>query len=250
MTVVLVLDARHAQRVGFSPTIDPRRGLVFVGIEYGAAGGILAAIEAASGRLVWKLETSNYVHSSPWFDADRDLVIVGSNDGRLYAADAATGVERWHFETGGEIKGRPMVDGDGRCFAGSFDGYLYALDAASGRLEWKRRLGYRVFADPLVHGDLVIAGGHSWRVVGIERATGSVRWVATTGGRILGGAARVTDSSVAIGSADGYVYLIDAQTGAVTWRYKTDGPIRSRPALADGLLVIPSCGGPLYAFSV
>jgi outer membrane protein assembly factor BamB len=148
------------------------------------------------------------------------------------------------------------VDGDGRCFVCSFDGCLYALDAATGRRLWRRRAGTCLYFTPLLWEDLVIAGGHSSRLVAFDRASGAVRWVATAGGRIMGGAARVGPRLVAFGAADGVLYLLDAATGRVLDACRTGDEILAVPTFAEepkeseGLLLVPSLDQNLYAYSI
>lgn len=242
-------EVRPGQWVGSSPTRDPSRDRILIGVEYGEAGGSLLALEAQTGRTIWELKARHYIHSSPVYDAARDQVIVGANDYAVYAADAETGALRWQVVTGGEVKGDPVVDAEGRCFVGSFDGFLYALDAGSGEIRWKRQLGKRLQVRPLLVDDLVIAGGSSSRLVAMDRETGSVCWMATTGGAIVGGAALLGDA-VAVGSTDGRLYLLDKATGAHLDVITTAGPIMTTPAVGMGRCVFPSFDGGLWAFSL
>jgi len=50
-------------------------------------------------------------------------------------------------------------------------------------------------------------------------------------------------------SADGQVYALDAATGALRWRFPTEGPVRCAPTLADGRLYVGSDDGRLYCLS-
>ncbi len=242
----LVWDGRMGQWVGSSPAVDPESDRLFIGVEYGEAGGSLLALDAETGRKIWELRARHYIHSAPCFDRDRRQVIVGANDHAIYAADATDGGLRWKVVTGGEVKGDPILDGQGRCFVGSFDGFLYALDAETGAILWKRQLGRRLQVRPLVVDDLVIAGGSSSRLVALDRASGEVRWMATTGGPIVGGAALFGDY-VAVGSMDGSLYMLDKRTGEFVDGLTTAGPIMSTPGVGMGLCVFPSFDGGLWA---
>jgi outer membrane protein assembly factor BamB len=245
----LIWETQPGQWIGSSPAIDATRNHMLIGTERGNNGGSLVALNADGGSLVWELKTGGYIHSSPCFDAPRNQVIVGSNDFNVYAADADTGAERWRFHTDGEIKGRVVMDEASTCFVASFDGFLYSLDARTGSLLWKRKLGNRLYFDPLILEDLVVVGSYSWRVVALERATGTIRGIATTGGRVLGGACLLRDNAVAVGSADGCVYLFDGTSGEALWQHRTDAPVRTTPNVLGNQLVVPSCDGKLYSFS-
>ncbi len=246
----LVWEVRPGQWIGSSPAVDEARDRLYVGIEYGEAGGSLIAVDANDGRTLWELRANGYMHGSPLLDAERGQVIVGANDGVLFSADAGTGAERWRFATGGAIKGKAAVDDEGRCFTGSFDGNLYALDAGTGALLWQRRLGHRLYTTPVLWRDLVIVGSYASRLVALDRRTGQVRWVATTGGPLIGGAAIVGEDRVAAGSADGGFYLFDAATGRTLFQFRTGGQIMGTPAVGLGQVVVSSFDGKLYGFEV
>lgn len=96
-------------------------GRVFVG-----AGHEVLAVEAATGRELWRERTRGKVDSSPLVVGQ--TVYVGSDDRTLYAFAAATGARLWSFSTGGKISGAPSAYGD-LLFVGSNDGYLYAFGA-------------------------------------------------------------------------------------------------------------------------
>lgn len=244
----LVWEIRPGQWIGSSPTVDPEQGAIFAGIEYGKHGGSLIAVDAATGRLRWEMKAQGYIHSSPWFDLPRRQVVVGGNDGTVYAADARTGEIRWVCRTGGEVKGNPVIDQDGRVYFGSYDGYLYAARGETGLVVWRRRLGHRLYATPLVWNDLVIVGGFSGRLVALERGTGEVRWVAATGGPIVGGAALVGENRIVAGSQDKNISLFDVESGDLLWEHKADSPVMTTPGTGAGMFLVPSISGTLYAF--
>ena len=50
-----------------------------------------------------------------------------------------------------------------------------------------------------------------------------------------------------IGSFDGALYALDAQTGSVRWRFETDDHVYASPALGGGLVYIASTDGSVYA---
>ena len=82
------------------------------------------AIDAASGKSVWKFATRARVDSSPALAGGR--VYVGSNDGKLYVLDAATGRKTWEFDAGDAITASPAIAA-GRVVVGALDGRLYCF---------------------------------------------------------------------------------------------------------------------------
>ena len=71
-------------------------------------------------------------------------------------------------------------------------------------------------------------------------------WTFQTGGRVRSSGAIVGDI-VYIGSADGNVYALDAQTGEKRWAFRTGAEVYSSPAVANGLVFVGSRDGRIYA---
>jgi outer membrane protein assembly factor BamB len=51
-----------------------------------------------------------------------------------------------------------------------------------------------------------------------------------------------------VGSSDGKLYALDAQTGEKTWEYEVGDALTSSPAIAGGRVVIGAQDGRLYCF--
>jgi outer membrane protein assembly factor BamB len=74
-------------------------------------------------------------------------------------------------------------------------------------------------------------------------------WVYTTGGAITSSPA-VSGGYVYVGSADDYLYAINATTGALLWKYKTGASIiDSSPAVVNGTVYVGSTDDYLYAIN-
>ena len=52
---------------------------------------------------------------------------------------------------------------------------------------------------------------------------------------------------VYVGSTDGYLYALDLNTGSKLWAFKTEGPIESSPLVLNERVFIGSTDGALYA---
>ena len=57
----------------------------------------------------------------------------------------------------------------------------------------------------------------------------------------------VAEGVVFVGSSDDYVYALDADTGAVKWKYETSFDVDSSPAVAEGVVFVGSLANYLYA---
>jgi len=113
-----------------SPRIELviKRDLVIVG----GLDGILRALDAGDGRIIWTLKTEGAIRSSPTVAYGE--VYVGSEDGHVYSVAAETGMLNWRFRTEGKVWSSAAVSAN-NLFIGSGDGYLYSLEAATGVLK-------------------------------------------------------------------------------------------------------------------
>lgn len=74
----------------------------------------------------------------------------------------------------------------------------------------------------------------------------SLAWTFETGDDIWGSPV-VTDGSVYIGSADGYLYALNANTGEEKWRFQTEHRVEGSPAVEDGTVYVGSYDQSVYA---
>ena len=224
----------------------------------GAGDGYLYAVDAASGKVRWRLKTGGRIRSSP--AVARGSVFVGSADGRFYAADLATGRERWHFDTEGyrlesakfgfdrrTIQSSPVVAGDLVLF-GARDGFLYALDSETGSQRW--RYDYKVSwinASPAVSDGVVYVGTSDAHFVqALDLATGAERWRFEAKG-IVWSSAAVAGDAVVVGEGGGLLHVLDRATGKERWQLTLGAGVFSSPVIVDDVIYVGSFDGAVYA---
>jgi len=175
----------------------------------------------------WSFQTGDRVMSSPVY-AD-GAIHFGSDDGNLYAVDAKSGRQLWKYVTGGPVPSSPAV-ADGVLYANSYDGKFYALNAKTGATKWKFKTGgERRFEAKGIHGQLPRT--QTFPDIYDVYLSSPV----------------VADGAVYFGSGDGHFYALDAQTGALRWKFVAGEVIHSSPALAGGVLYFGDWAGMLYA---
>jgi eukaryotic-like serine/threonine-protein kinase len=74
----------------------------------------------------------------------------------------------------------------------------------------------------------------------------TIKWRFDTHAKILSSPA-VANDVVYVGSFDGKLYAVNAQTGAAVWSFQTDGPVNSSPAVDNGTVYFSSLDGNVYA---
>ncbi len=148
-------------------------GRLFLGTNH----GLVLAVEAASGHVVWERKFAGCIAASP---------AVGN--GTVYF---------------GFMDPPPC--------RGTAPSFLAALDVRSGRTLWRFRAGV-IETPPLLAGGRVYFGSWDHRVYAVDSRTGRLAWSFATGGRVKGGVA-LSAGTIFAGSYDGRLYALDARTG-------------------------------------
>lgn len=178
-------------------------------------------------KIKWKFHTEGQVISSPAIVDG--AAYVGSTDGNLYSLDIKSGIQKWKFKTEARITSSPAVSG-GLVFFGSYDGSFYAVDTTTGKLKWKfQTAGERRFAGKHLHGSL--PAGEIMPDPFDFYLSSPVMWSGT----------------VYFGSGDGNIYALQADSGALQWKFKTGDVVHASPAISESTLFVGSWDSYFYA---
>ena len=122
---------RPGVRVGRQPS-SPRRRWTRAASSSARFDGHVYALDAASGKLLWKRDTQGAVVSTPAVAGDR--VVVGNRGYDLLGLDARTGEPAWTRYIWFSWVESSAVVRDGVAYVGSSDAAaVYAFDARTGR---------------------------------------------------------------------------------------------------------------------
>jgi serine/threonine-protein kinase len=130
---------------------------------------------------------------------------------------------------------------------GSEDGSVYGLDLATGTQRWKATTDDAVQSSALVDAGQAIVGSNDGRLRALDLADGSTEWSTDLGYQLVSSPALAGDL-VLIG-ADG-LHALDRSTGAPQWSSPTGDVVVSSPAVADGVAVVGSNDGSVYGIDV
>jgi outer membrane protein assembly factor BamB len=195
----------------------------------------------------------NFFHRVPKsFPAtDGRRVYFGSDSGVFWCLDAGDGSVAWKFtvNAGGHknLWSSPALH-EGRVYFGSYDGNVYCLDSATGREVWRFTEADWVGSSPALApelGSLFIGlefavEGKRGSIAALQLENGEKIWEHMTKRYTHASPAYWPDRQVvACGSNDNEMFLFDAPTGVLRWRFETKGQsggkgsIRHAPAF-DG----------------
>lgn len=182
-------------------------------------------------NLKWKYKTDGKIFSSPI--AKDGVVYIGSEDGFLFAIDEKLGNLKWKFKTGGAIHSSPSLF-ENILYFGSFDGNYYAVNTKNGKLLWKFRTG----------------GEHWLGEVGMGGMKPETQYMEDLWDFYLSSPVvyeKGKSAFVIFGSSDSNIYSVDAKTGELKWKFKTNGPVHGTPVIDKNKIYVGGWDATLYA---
>lgn len=240
--------------------------LLVDGVLYvGSGDGSFHAIDAASGKSLWKFQGKGKIRTNAVTDGTR--IFFGTFENTVYGVDRATGKELWNRNTYGEITSSPMLI-ENRLIVGNRGGLLIALNPSDGATLWKMLFwGSSVESTPSPGegGIFYIGSSDMRRLSSIDSKDGRVLWRTDVYGWAWAQPLMTKDRifmSVVGGNPYevrhlGSLTAIDRSTGKITWRRPMQewqgswiNGFAAPPVLDGSLLVVGGLDGTLYAFPV
>jgi len=228
-----LLNVKEEWRVNIGPAALPLEAhIVGNQVIVASSQGSIAALEARSGKVLWRANLATELSAGVGSDGETAAVVTRENE--LIALRA--GKEVWRQRIQSLTLTPPLVAG-GRVFLQSADRTVAAFDGASGRSLWvqKRRSDALVLGQSgvlLAVGDTLVSG-QSGRLLGLNPLNGSTRWdAAVATGRgvneverlvdLVSGASRVGDN-LCLRAFQSAVACVDAQFGRTVWAKSASG---------------------------
>ncbi|WP_260295116.1 outer membrane protein assembly factor BamB [Sedimenticola hydrogenitrophicus] len=214
------------QRVKLVPFIEDDR------IYAASRKGEVRALDAATGRALWSVDTGLEISGGP--GAGEGLVLFGTSNGEVIALDQAGGGEKWRTRVSSEVLSVPKA-ARGVVVVHTIDGKLFGLDTATGAQQWIYDRSIPVLtlhgnSSPVITGDRVIAGFASGKLAMFNLRDGELLWeltVSAPSGRSelermvdIDGDPLVIGDVVYAVTYQGEMAAVSLETGIVLWRRK------------------------------
>lgn len=225
--------------------------------------GKLFGLAAEDGRRRWFYEQSEPALSlrgtaSP--QVVRGYVLAGFANGKVVALHWRDGRPAGEFVVA-EPRGRNEIERlvdvdatpivrDDALYAASFQGKVVAVDLSGGRLSWAREAS--VYTGLETDEQRVFYSDERGDVVALDRRSGATLWRQDKLRARHPSAPAVMDDYVVVGDFEGYVHWLAREDGRFAARYRLggSGPIRTRPLVYEGLLIVAKADGHVSALRI
>lgn len=234
------------EKARVSPTVE--EGYVFLSTDKGN----LYVLDAFNGNLKWSFrgeertyfttQTAYTYQSMPL--VSESLVFYSSTDGKLYAFDIASGKLRWSFNSQSRFLSSPALSST-TVFVSSSEGVVSALNKLTGTLNWKYTSGKNIDTSCVATGDKVLQAFSDGEIVALDAKEGKAKWTYELGEGITNLA--VFDNRVFVSSDNGNLYVLDAPSASLEWKFETEGSTLSMLQAGGGMVYVGSNDGRFYA---
>ncbi|HEX8381232.1 MAG TPA: PQQ-binding-like beta-propeller repeat protein [Allosphingosinicella sp.] len=231
--------------------------------------GDAAAMDAATGKLIWRVRPGAPLRGAP--TVANDNVYVVTQDNQLFALNPANGAVRWTgsgaLEIAGILGASSPAAAQGTVVAGFSSGELNAYRYENGQNLWQDALARTsistsvtqlsdIDADPVIDAGRVYAVGQGGRMVAIELITGQRVWEINVAGIST---PWVAGDWVFVVTDDARLLALSRTTGGIRWmtqltRYRDAKDKKGRidwvgPILAGDRLVLANNAGQIVYVS-
>lgn len=220
-----------------------------------SSAGDVAAIEAESGKIVWRVTPVGALNPSPFIPSPASAanrIFVADNINQILALDASGGATLWRNTLSGRTNASLVVIGE-ELIAGTDDGYLHRIDVKSGEVRKRTKLGGIPHGTPVRSDGLLLVlvsrNGKS-RLVALDIAGHEVQWEQETRKEWSTYRPLVTGSVVVVGNEDKDLCAFDRATGERRWCRPIGEVPRGLAISQDGTLYVGSLSGVVQAFRI
>jgi outer membrane protein assembly factor BamB len=118
------------------------------------------------------------------------------------------------------------------------------------RSVWAVPMGGLIEFPAVVDQGVAYIGNANATVRAISMVTGKVLWRHNTAGDQMASSAAVVGSELVYHTMDGHVFVLDAASGQLRWRYDVGSPVESSPIVRRGVDYFGAWNGRLYALDL
>ncbi len=245
------LDGQFYRFQGSSPLWSVKTGaeviagplLVRDRVFVASRDGSLRALEAETGRLLFRFRADGHLSATPTLY--RGLLFVGGEDGWLYALDPLSGTLRYKVRTGPIHT--PVAGYRGLLFVPTWAGEVYAFHPLARETLWSVELEGEIWGGVALDRERVYVAAWDGVLRALDQATGAEVWSLEVG-KVTGGLT-YAGSHLFLGTEEGRFLAVDPR-GQVVFEASGLGPIQVPPLPLPEEVLVVNLAGRLYRFGL
>ena len=210
--------------------------------DVSATGQVDRKVEIADNlKIAWETRLEKgYFDATPIVVGDS--IFIGNSEEGLLAFDLQTGKPKWRHQIANGISASAAYF-EGLVFVGDTRGTLHALNAETGEQEWSFNARGTIDNSPNIDIETkrVIIGSQSGTLFALEAATGTLVWEYAADDMIQCFPS-IIGRHCFVAGCDGYLHVVDLDTGKRVSRISLDSPTGSTPVLAGDLAFVGTEG--------
>jgi outer membrane protein assembly factor BamB len=212
--------------------------------------GQVFALDADTGKVLWKRRVAQLNASSPTYSHHR-VYVVNLVPGQILSLDPKNGHTVWKKTLGSRSESSPLVVGN-RVFFGDESGTMYAVDRRNGHTIWTAQLCGAIKGAPAYGNGILYDGDYGGCMTAVNSHSGKIKWQSSSQGLGLGftgefySTPAVAFGRVYAGNNDHRVYSFEQSNGQLAWSHSTGSYVYSGPTVAD----TPNTGPTVYIGSI
>jgi outer membrane protein assembly factor BamB len=187
-----------------------------------------------------------------------DIVFAGFENGKLLLLRLENGQILWEKRVGdavgkselqrlADIDSQPILIGD-TVYAAAFQSRVVAIHAPSSRITWENKTS--TYQDMAVDRSNIYVTDEDNVVVAIDRNSGLTAWRQEAFEYRGVSAPAVLDDYIVVGDKEGYMHLLDKQTGYQSGRVKIGSAIVSQPLVRGDTVFVQTVDGELSGWQL
>lgn len=210
-------------------------------VVFGNQNGTVEALDLATGKRKWKVQTGGPVFSSPANAAGNRAIIIGTAAGEVICL-SARGKKQWSRSFDAAVLGSPAVE-DSVVYIGGSDSTFRALSTATGQVLWQYKgLQGPVVSKPALYKNAVVFGAWDTHLYALDKMNGRLLWKWNNGSPVVNYSPAactpvVVNDVVYVAAPDRYLTAIDLATGKTKWRTK-EATVRESIGLSEDSLLV------------
>lgn len=208
--------------------------------------GNVTALDRSNGNEVWVHSSSQpalTLRGTGTPQVIDPVSFVGFANGRLVTLDNRSGQSlmevrvavpqgRSEVDRLVDLNGQPVLTPDGRLYVTSYNGRLLAMEATTGEILWERE--HSSYLSPLLVGDTLYTVNEASHILALDALSGRLLWRSEDlEGRWVTAPA-LADNKLVLGDFEGYVHLLDRDSGDIMGRTRVNRSGISQRPLTDG----------------